>query len=112
MTPDPQTVYRNTDGEPLLFVRTEQRPGSKTPEHLFVRVRNRVVLQLWMDETPEGAELVIDVEGRKQANQERWLRLAAEHNVTVLAGLLKVACQWLPRERAQELRQRYVEAQP
>jgi predicted kinase len=110
--PDPQTVYRDAKGDPLLYVRTEQRPGAPAPEHLFVKAYNRVCLQVWAKEVPEGAVLVIDAGGRKQANEERWLRLAAEHNVEILAGLLKRACQWLPRERAQELRQRYVEAQP
>jgi hypothetical protein len=112
MNPDPQTVYRDAKGDPLLYVRTEQRPGASSPEHLFVKAYNRVCLQVWAKEVPEAAVLVIDAGGRRQANEERWLRLAAEHNVGILTSLLKRACAWLPGERASELRKAYREAQP
>lgn len=112
MSPDPGTIYRDAKGEPMLFVRTEQRGGRQESEHLFVKARNRATFQLWTSEVPEGAELVIDAGGRKEANEVRWLLLTAEHNVGILAGLLKQACEWLPPTRAQELRRQYKAAQP
>lgn len=110
--PDPQTIYRDTKGDPIFYVRTELRSGRPAPEHLFVKTQRRACFQLWVSEIPEKAELVIDAEGRKEANETRWLLHVAEHERGVLAELLKTACNWLPHERAEELRRRYKEAQP
>ena len=110
--PDPGTVYRDDTNRVLMFVRTEQRPGAKEPEHLFVSVQNRVVLQRWLDEAPDEAKLVIDTEGRKQANGLRWLLEAAEHERDILLTLLSQACAWLPEARAMDLRRAYAASQP
>jgi hypothetical protein len=109
--PSPGTVY-SIGGKPHLFVRTEQRSGPGGPGHLFIHVDRRVVLEHWTSEVPAEAELIIDAEGRRQAGQEEWLRLAAEHEIKILTGLLTQACSWLPRERAEELRQAWVRTQP
>jgi hypothetical protein len=111
-TPDPQTVYRDAQGRVLTYVRTEQRDGRTTPEHLFLTTRERNVFQLWSETVPEEAELILDVEGRKQANEANWLLQAADHDRELALGLLKRACEWLPQERAQELRAQWKEAQP
>ena len=111
-TPDPQTVYRDAQGRVLIYVRTEQRDGRTTPEHLFLTTRERNVFQLWSEATPEGAELVLDVVGRRQANELRWLLAAADQDRNLALDLLKRACEWLPQERAQELRAAWKERQP
>jgi hypothetical protein len=111
VTLSPATIYQTAHG-PSLYVRTEQRPGDDHPHHLFVRAAKRVVLQHWTDTVPPEAELVVDREGRKQANEERWLRLAAEHECQILAGLLKKACSMLPPERASALRAEYLTTRP
>lgn len=105
----PGTIY-HIGGKPRLYVRTEARAG--TVEHLFVHVDNRVIFTHWTQKIPRQAELIVDEDGRAQANEERWLRLAAEHNNEILIGLLRKACAWLPRERGNELRQEYAVAQP
>jgi hypothetical protein len=107
VTPEPGSVYRDESGRLLLYVRTELRAGAKIPEHLFVHTRDRVILTSWLPELPPAAELVIDTEGRRQANEESWLRLVAEQEIGVLAGLLRKACSWLPQQRAGELRAEY-----
>lgn len=109
--PHPGTIYR-VRGEPMLYIRTEHRAGRPEPEHLFVKQDRRTVFSVWTATMPPDAELIVDERGRREANEERWLRLAAEHNIEILFGLLRQACEWLPRERAQELRRRYAAAQP
>lgn len=109
--PQPGHVYR-VNGQPALYVRTEARYGSEVPEHLFVFSRDRIVLTRWTPEVPDEFELIIDTEGRRQADEARWLLWAADHDRGILLGLLKQACAWLPRERADELRQRWKLAQP
>jgi hypothetical protein len=113
--PEPQLsqVYKSPiNGLPLIYVRTEQRPGCPEPEHLFVCTRNRAVFSLWTRSVPEDFELIIDTDGRKQAEQQEWLTVVAEHEKGVLVDLLKKACEWLPSERAKELRQEWVRRQP
>jgi len=110
--PDPQTVYRDDQGRVLIYVRTEKRSGRKEPEHLFVTTRERTVFQLWRTTLPDEAELVLDVEGRKEADQVRWLLHVAEHERNVVLGLLKQACKWLPAERAADLRGLYAASRP
>lgn len=96
----------------MFYVRTEQRPGRDQPEHLFVCTRERVCFERWHSEVPPEFELVIDTDGRRQANETRWLLQAADHDKQILVELLTQACEWLPRERAEELRQRWTERQP
>lgn len=71
-----------------------------------------MVFQHWTDTAPPEAELIIDEGGRTRANEEAWLRAAAEHDVEILLDLLRQACAWLPPQRAQELRRRWVETRP
>jgi hypothetical protein len=104
-------IYRES-GKLRLYVRTEQRTGAKQPEHLFVHAERGVVHQRWTTEVPPEAELIVDEEGRKQANEEKWLRHAAEHECQILAGLLKKACGMLPQERADALRAEYLTTRP
>lgn len=96
----------------MLFVRTEQRPFRPEPEYLFIETINRTVFARWLTEVPEEFELVIDTEGRAQANEKGALLWASEHDRLVLFGLLGRACAWLPPERARELRQEWKAAQP
>jgi hypothetical protein len=110
--PNPGTVYRTPEGQPLLFVRTEQRTGSPVPEHLFVSTRGGVVFQRWVKDMPPELELVIDTEGRKQANEQTWLRAVVEHERDLAFELLKQACDWLPEARAKDLRRRWTARQP
>lgn len=112
VNPDPQTVYRDAKGDPMFYVRTEQRSGREAPEHLFVKTQYRACFQLWTSEIPAEAELVIDAGGRREANETRWLLHVAEHERAILAELLKQACDWLPQERAKKLRQRFRETRP
>jgi hypothetical protein len=107
----PGTIYRER-GKLRLYVRTEQRPGAKQPEHMFIHAERGVVYHRWTAEVPPEAELVVDEEGRKQANEEKWLRHAAEHECQILAGLLKKACDMLPPERANALRAEYLTTRP
>jgi hypothetical protein len=111
VTLSPATVYQTAHG-PSLYIRTEQRPGDDHPHHLFVHVDKRMVFQHWTDTEPPEAELIIDSDGRRQAEQEKWLRLAAEHECQILAGLLKKACAMLPQERADALRAEYLTTRP
>jgi mannose/fructose/N-acetylgalactosamine-specific phosphotransferase system component IIB len=104
-------IYRES-GKLRMYVRTEQRPGAKEPEHMFVHAERGVVYHRWTAEVPPEAELVVDEEGRKQANEEKWLRHAAEHECQILAGLLKKACAMLPQERADALRAEYLTTRP
>jgi hypothetical protein len=104
-------IYRES-GKLRLYVRTEQRPGATQPEHLFVHAERGMVYERWTTEVPPGAELVVDEDGRQQANEQKWLRLAAEHDIKILKGLLTKACSWLPSERADQLRREYVASQP
>jgi hypothetical protein len=112
VAPDPQTIYRDAEGRVLMYVRTEQRSGRKKPEHLFVTTRNRGVFQLWVEEIPKDAELVLDTDGRRQAQEALWLCEAEEHEKRIVIECLKQACDWLPAERAKELRAKWKEAQP
>lgn len=110
MTPSPTTVYE-IDGTPYLYVRTEARGGGG-PEHLFVCARKNLVFQRWTSEVPPEAELVLDTDGRRQAEQEKWLRHAAEHEIEILVGLMRKACAMLPQERADALRREYLATLP
>jgi hypothetical protein len=110
--PDPQTVYRDAQGRILMYVRTEHRGGEAKPRHLFVTTRNRVVFELWCEEVPGGAELILDTDGRRQAQESLWLLEAAVHEKAIVIDCLKRACEWLPAERAKELRAMWKEAQP
>lgn len=112
MIPNHGQVYRTPEGQPLLFIRTEQRSGCPVPERLFVSARGGVVFQRWLREVPAELELVVDTEGRKQANEQSWLRAVAEHERDLAFELLKQACAWLPKLRADELRRRWRERQP
>lgn len=112
MSPDSQTVYRDSRGRILIYVRTEHRGGRDNPEHLFVMTRNRVVFELWVDDIPADAELVIDTDGRRQAQETLWLLEAANHEKRIVVDCLKQACEWLPAARATELRAMWKEAQP
>lgn len=105
---NPGTIYRTADGQVRMYVRTEQRPGSLEPEHLFVRVLDRIVMQHWTTETPPEAELIVDEDGRRQANEESWHRWISDRERDILIPLLQQACAWLPSSRANELRERYV----
>jgi hypothetical protein len=111
VTPAPSTIYRE-GGKLRLYVRTEQRPGASGPEHLFVHAERGMVYQRWTTEVPPEAELVVDEDGRRQANEQQWLRLAAEHECQILAGLLKKACDMLPPERGKALRDEYRATRP
>jgi hypothetical protein len=95
-----------------MYVRTEHRGGRPGPEHLFVTTRNRGVFQLWLADVPEDAELVIDTDGRRQAQEALWLLEAAAHEKGIVVDCLKRACEWLPAERARELRAMWKAAQP
>lgn len=110
--PNPQTVYRDAKGDPMFFVRTARRSGRPAPEYLFVKTWLRTCFEVWTSEIPEAAELIIDTEGRKEANEVRWLLQVAEHERGILAGLLKQACEWLPPTRAEELRGKFRETRP
>ena len=110
--PNPQTIYRDDQGRVLMYVRNEWRSGRKEPEHLFVTTRERTVFQLWRASMPAEAELILDVEGRKEAEEVRWLLHVAEHERNVVLGLLKQACKWLPAERAADLRGLYAASRP
>lgn len=110
--PHPQTVYHDNQGRVLMYVRTEHRGGRDNPEHLFVMTRNRVVFELWVDDIPADAELVIDSAGRRQAQETLWLLEAADHEKQIVVDCLKQACEWLPAARAKELRAMWKEAQP
>ena len=112
MQPEPGQVYRSPKGTPMLYVRTEQRPGSDVPEHLFISTESRTVLQRWTREVPAEFELIIDYDGRRQANEQRWLTLVAEHERDLAHRLLRRATAWLPPERARELRDEWRKAQP
>jgi hypothetical protein len=107
--PNPQTVYQDKD-RALLYVRTEDRGDG--PEHLFITTRNRVVLQVWLTEVPREAELVIDTDGRRQAQESLWLLEAAEHEKGILVRCLRRACEWLPAECVKELQAMWRTAQP
>jgi hypothetical protein len=96
----------------MLYVRTEQRPGSTAPEHLFVTSHDRQSFTRWLGEIPPQMELIIDTEGRQQASEQEWLTLVAEHERNVAYRLLKKAVRWLPVERARELRQEWRDSQP
>lgn len=111
VTPNHGTVYKTRFG-PSLYVRSERRSGDTAPQHLFVHVSHDMIYQHWVDTVPPEAELIIDEGGRKLANEERWLRHAAEHDIEILFGILKQACEWLPPQRAQELRRQWVETRP
>ena len=54
--PNPGTVYR-VNGEAMLYVRTEQRPGVDHAQHLFVKSDRRMTFQVWVDKMPPEAEL-------------------------------------------------------
>lgn len=110
-TPRPAQVY-SVRGRPALYVRTEQRPGSAKPQHLFVQTHDRVVVSTWLDELPDDFELIIDTDGRAEANDLKWQLWAAEHERQIMVDLLKQACDWLPPAKARELRQRYVDTRP
>lgn len=109
MSPEPGMVYRH-DGRLLLYVRTEQRPGTKHPEHLFVHAKDRLLFEVWLREVPPEALLVIDTDGRNQANEQTWLRYIEEQKNATLIHLLRTACGWLPRAKADELRREYAQA--
>lgn len=104
--PRPGVLYR-IEGRLSLYVRTERRPGIKRPQHLFVHVSRRMIYERWTSEVPQAAEMVVDESGRQQANEEQWLRLAAEYETRIVMGLLKKACELLPKARADELRDEY-----
>lgn len=110
--PQPGQIYRSTDGQPMLFVRTEQPPGSGQPEHLFVLTRNRTVLTRWLPVVPEELKVIHDTDGHKQATERSWLTLVAEHERDLALRLLKKATAWLPRERAKQLQDEWRNAQP
>lgn len=107
--PDPQTVYRDQT-RILMFVRTEDRGNG--PENLFVTTRNGVVHQVWRKGAPSGAGLILDTEGRKEANELKWLLHVAEHEREIMVSLLRQATAWLPHDRAQELRKAFAETRP
>lgn len=90
-----------------MYVRTETRPGMKHPEHLYITTGDRMVYSSWRSEPMPKANLVIDTQGRQQAAQQAADTFFARLEVALLVGLLKQACEWLPRQRAQELRQAY-----
>lgn len=96
----------------MLYVRTEQLPGSETPEHLFVAAHDRTVFTRWLKTLPAELELVLDTEGRKQAAEQQWLTVVAEHERDIAHRLLKKATAWLPRERVKALRDEWRSAQP
>lgn len=95
-----------------MYVRTEHRGGRPGPEHLFVTTRNRNVFELWSEEMPKDAELILDTDGRQQAQEALWLLEAAEHEKQIVIDCLKRACEMLPAARATELRAQWKEAQP
>jgi hypothetical protein len=105
--PKPGMIYKR-NGEHYLFVRTEQRPGASEPEDLYVLARGGVIFTHWSAQPLDDAELIIDSEGRRQAQQQAWNTWFAEQEVALLAALLKKACEWLPAERAKDLRTEYV----
>lgn len=96
----------------MLYVRTEQRAGVEHPEHLFVTTHGRMVYTRWLTEMPAQLELIHDTDGRKQAAEQEWLTVVAEHERNLAYRLLKKAVMWLPRERANELRHEWMNAQP
>lgn len=108
--PDLQTVYRGADGQILMYVRTEKRKDRS--EHLFAVTREGTIFQRWLEDVPEDMELIIDTEGRKQANDTKWLLHVAEHEREILAELLRRACSWLPDVRARELREAFKASRP
>jgi hypothetical protein len=95
-----------------MFVRTEHRGGRPRPEHLFVTTRNRGVFQLWLADVPEDAELVIDTDGRRQAQEALWLLEVADHEKAILVDCLQAACEILPASNAKALRAMWKAAQP
>jgi hypothetical protein len=96
----------------MLYVRSEVQPGSEKPEHLFVTAHDRTVLTRWLKVLPAELELVHDTEGRKQAAEQQWLTVVAEHERDIAYRLLKKATAWLPRERVRGLRDEWRNAQP
>lgn len=64
-------------------------------------------MQLWHRDVPPDFQLVVDTEGRKQANEQEVLRAVAEHERDLAHRLLKQAVEWLPRSRAEDLRRQW-----
>lgn len=108
-TPRPGQAYSSPEGRPLLYVRTEARPGSKVPEHYFVGVdvERRNVGHCWFAELPEDMILVLDP-GASQAATELEGQLAHAHRqVKALAAAMKEATTLVPVVTANHLRQVY-----
>lgn len=98
-TPHPGQVYAGPEGQPLLYVRTEQRPGSTEPEHLFLGTRERVVLERWLPASkplPEALRLALDprLGERLAAVEARLAELEREREGLVSA--MKMATSMAP----------------
>lgn len=109
-TPSEGQVYRAPNGEPALYVRTEQRPGASEPEHLFVLTHGRVVYERWTAELPEEWKLELDPGAQTRADRMAAEMLALARKYDAMARTLKAAVGLVPPTVANELRRVYREA--
>lgn len=113
--PKPGQVFRAPNGAPMLYVRTEKRPGAKEPERLFVQVdpELRIVLERWTPESaplPEGMELVLDPLATRRADEAERELAELSRRWDALVAAMKSAVAVLPVASANELRRVYREA--
>lgn len=105
--PQEGQIYER-DGRSFLFVRSEHRPGSDHVEYLYVGAWDRMAHTHWTTEPLPMADLIVDRDGRQQAKDQATETFIARYENWLLVDLLKTACDWLPPQRARDLRQEYV----
>lgn len=96
----------------MLYVRTEQRPGAEAPQHFFVAVKDRVVLERWTPEgqgVPPSLSLSLDPDSQSRADRLADGLAQANAKVSALSAALKRAVLLLPEEPAADLRRIYNE---
>jgi hypothetical protein len=95
----------------MLYVRTEQRPGATTPEHLFIETHDRAVFERWLPEAtlPEALQLTLDpaATARADALDAELAELRIEKAAFVKA--MQRAVSVVPVTVANELRRIYRE---
>jgi hypothetical protein len=96
----------------MLYVRQEARPGSTTPDHLFVVTRDRVVYERWhpvADPLPAALELRLDPDATERAARLADELTEANAKAAALGAALRRAVEVVPVEVGNELRSVYRE---
>jgi hypothetical protein len=112
-TPHPGQVWRSPTGRPMLYVRTEQRPGASGPQHLFVETHDRVLMERWLpadQALPDELELALDPEAHERATAATNLLTWAHREKDALAAAMQAAVPLVPVSTGHELRRVYREA--